>query len=151
VTNFASLRRAVPGDDAKLRPLEANPLSGAWTSSAVPMATIQLPAFSQVILIDPATCPNCLSMCGDYNGDWRVDANDYNTWRYTFGTAAAAADGNRDGIVDAADFTIWRKALNGLAYGSSSVFVPTAVPEASSALGILGASAATFVRRSVWR
>lgn len=152
ITNFASLRRAVPGNDAKFRPLDVNPLSGAWTSATVPAASIQLPAFSQMILIDPANCPNCLSMTGDYNGDWRVDIQDYNAWRNSFGTAAVAADGNRDGVVNAADFVIWRKAMSSLAQASNFSFVPTAVPEPTSiALGVLGASSATLFRRGLSR
>ena len=65
VANYQSLRRATPtGASAAFKPLNADPLDGAWTSAMVPAATIQLPAFSQVILIDPAVCPNCLGAAG---------------------------------------------------------------------------------------
>jgi hypothetical protein len=53
ITDFASLRRATPGASAEFRPLEANPLSGNWTSAAIPAASIELPAFSQAILVEP--------------------------------------------------------------------------------------------------
>ena len=49
---------------------------------------------------------------GDYDGSGVVDANDYSTWKATFGssvTALSGADGNGNGTVDAADYIIWRK------------------------------------------
>ena len=110
--NFASLRRAVPVDGtAEFRPLEADPLIGSWSAAAIPAATIELSAFSQVILIDPQACPNCLSLAGDFNQDGMVNQADYQTWRAAFGTANVAADGNGDGVVDAADYVVWRRAV----------------------------------------
>jgi hypothetical protein len=53
IANFAALRRATPGASAEFKPLDTNPLSGKWTAAANPAATIELPAFSQAILIDP--------------------------------------------------------------------------------------------------
>ena len=94
---------------AEFRPLEADPLDGPWTAAAIPAATIELPAFSQVILIDPQACPNCLGVAGDYNQDGMVNQADYQTWRAAFGTANVAADGNGDGVVDAADYVVWRR------------------------------------------
>jgi hypothetical protein len=148
VTNFESLRQALPGEAAKFKPLEANPLGGAWTSSTLPAAAVQLPAFSQMILIDPANCPNCLSAVGDYNGDGAVTLLDFDAWSNAFGSATAAADGNRNNVVDAADYVIWRKALSAAMSGNAAVMA-TAVPEpAAIVMGILGASSATLRRRS---
>jgi hypothetical protein len=91
-------------------------------------------------------------MTGDYNGDWQVDTQDYNAWRTAFGTTAAAADGNRNGVVEAADFVIWRKALSSPGAASSAAFGPAAIPEPRSlALGVLGATSATLLRRGIWR
>jgi hypothetical protein len=73
VAGFAALRRAVPGTAAVFSPLEANPFAGAWNSAAIPATRIELPAFSQAILIDPQNCPNCLGLSGDFNGDGPVD------------------------------------------------------------------------------
>jgi hypothetical protein len=58
IAEFAELRRAIPGASARFNPLEASPLSGAWTAAAIPTASIELPAFSQAILIDPQNSPN---------------------------------------------------------------------------------------------
>jgi hypothetical protein len=110
MANFESFRRATPGESAEFRPLEADPLIGAWTAAAIPAATIELPPFSQAILINPQACPNCLGVAGDYNGDGLVNQADYQSWRAAFGTANADADGNEDDIVDTADYVVWRRA-----------------------------------------
>lgn len=143
IPTFASLRRATAGASAAFHPLENDPLSGAWISATIPTSTLQLPAFSQVILIDPAACPNCLSVTGDYDQNGLVNALDYNAWRNAFGTALAAADGNLNGVVDAADYLIWRNAMAG------AVAVSTAVPEpaASRLIAISVAVVAAFCGR----
>ena len=148
IADFDTFRRAVPGETAKFKPLEADPLSGPWTSAAISSSPIQLPAFSQIILINPATCPNCLGVAGDYNGDGQVTQQDYQSWRGAFGSANLAADGNRDGIVDAEDYVVWRKALSAAAAGSSAAITSSAIPEPTSiVLGILGTSSAALWRR----
>jgi hypothetical protein len=111
IPNFAAMRRATPGEAAKFLPLQNDPLDGTWTSAAIPAATIQLPAFSQVILIDPVACPNCFGVVGDYDGNGIVNELDYNEWRHNYGSSVAAADGNGDGIVNAADYVVWRNAF----------------------------------------
>ena len=57
---FQSLRRAIAGQNASFNPRATNPLTGTWTATAVPATTLELPAFSQTILIDSAACPSCL-------------------------------------------------------------------------------------------
>ena len=111
VPNFAVVQRAAPGDAAEFRPLQDDPLDGSWTAAPLPAAAIELPAFSQVILIDPQACPNCLGVAGDYNQDGMVNQADYQTWRAAFGSANVVADGNGDGVVDAADYAVWRRAV----------------------------------------
>jgi Right handed beta helix region len=148
VANFAALRRAISGDAAKFLPLEADPLTGTWSSSTIPNSQLQLPAFSQLILIDPAICQNCLSVAGDYDGNGQVNAQDYNAWRVAYGTATAAADGNLNGVVDAADYIIWRKQFTAAANGGSITVLTTVIPEpASFVLLILAASSAAVLRR----
>ena len=138
IANFAALRRAIPGDNAKFLPLAADPLGGAWTSVTLSGAQLQLPAFSQMILIDPATCQNCLSAAGDYDGNGLVNAQDYQIWRAAYGTTTTAADGNRNGIVDAGDYLIWRKQLAPVAGGTGVEAIAAAIPEpGSSALVVL--------------
>ena len=137
IPTFASLRRATAGASAAFQPLENDPLSGAWTSATIPTSTLQLPAFSQVILIDPAACPNCLSLTGDFDQNGVVNSLDYNTWRTAYGTALAAADGNLNGVVDAADYVIWRNAIT--AAGSNAelvVSIPESDPMQLAAIGM---------------
>ncbi len=127
VANYQALRRASPGAAAAFRTLQNDPLEGVWTSAALPAATIQLPAFSQVILIDPAACPNCLGVAGDYDGNGIVNELDYNEWRRNFGSSIVTADGNSDGIVNAADYVVWRNAfakLNEAANSAGAAAVP---------------------------
>lgn len=67
---------------------------------------------------------------GDYDGDGDVDANDYATWKNSFGQSVAAgtgADGSGNGVIDAADYTVWR---DNLTSGSGAA----AVPEPTSAM-----------------
>ena len=48
-------------------------------------------------------------LVGDYNGNGKVDAADYNVWRDAFGSSDdLRADGNGNGIIDAADYNLWR-------------------------------------------
>jgi acetyl esterase/lipase len=47
-------------------------------------------------------------VAGDFNGDQRVDQEDYYVWKGDFGSNRAAADANGNGFVDAGDYTIWR-------------------------------------------
>jgi hypothetical protein len=78
---------------------------------------------------------NAPQLIGDYDGDNRVDANDFNVWRSQFGSSGPAADGNKDGIVDAADYIIWRKHLGQMSpTGSGAGVDSSAVPEPSSVM-----------------
>ena len=54
-----------------------------------------------------------VQLAGDYDRDGDVDADDYLTWKQSFGsTVLLSADGNHDGVVDAADYTVWRDHLS---------------------------------------
>lgn len=126
VADYQSFRRALAGGEAEFEPLENDPLRGAWTSQAISAATIELPAFSQVILINPANCSNCFGVLGDYDNDGFVNLDDYDAWQSAFGTSNSAADGSGNGVVDAADYVVWRKAMGGA--------FAAAVPEPSSSM-----------------
>jgi hypothetical protein len=98
---------------------------GAWDSWTF-SPTFNFGAFAQ----NPqaAAAPNS----ADFNGDGRVDENDYALWKSTFGsTTQLSADGNHDGIVDAADYTVWRDHLSPAGSGSGTT---AAVPEPPSYL-----------------
>jgi hypothetical protein len=84
---------------------------------------------------------------GDYNYDNLVDAEDYNVWKSSFGTAVPRlglwADGNQDGFVDAADYTVWRD--NFLAAGGAAASVPE--PASAALVGIAATLLLTRRRR----
>lgn len=71
---------------------------------------------------------------GDYDRNGLIDANDYSSWKNSFGSATQlSADGNENGIVDGADYVIWRHqmaaAASGAKVGSATVSISSAVPE----------------------
>lgn len=115
IASSAAFRRAVPGVSAEFHPLSDDPLAGDWSAVAIPAAPIELPAYSQAILIDVKACPGCLSSIGDFNADGLVNLADYETWQAAYGSASAAADGNGDGVVDSADYVVWRHATTTIA------------------------------------
>lgn len=59
ISEPAGLRRAVPSRAAKFQPLQDDPLIGPWTTKDIAGGKIEMPAMSQVILIDPEACPDC--------------------------------------------------------------------------------------------
>ena len=79
---------------------------------------------------------------GDYNGDGAVSADDYDTWRATFGQngpLATGADGNKNGVIDAGDYVLWRQQANafpppGFSAGGTSIPEPAT---SSLALGLV--------------
>jgi hypothetical protein len=147
-----SLRQAVAGEDATFHPRAADPLGGVWTSTAITTPTLELPAFSQTILIDPAACSNCVSLTGDYDASGTVDVADYNLWHSTFGTTSTAADGNQDGVVDAADYVIWRDAWNGLSPTLGSPSSSAVIPEPHAlAIALFGISWPALYRNNLPR
>ncbi|MGD9635670.1 MAG: dockerin type I domain-containing protein, partial [Pirellulales bacterium] len=81
-------------------------------------------------------------LSGDYNGDGTVDADDYSTWKSSFGdTTSLVADGNGDGRVDAADYTVWRNNVGAnwqdLAFGAGSGSPALGVPEPAGGTALL--------------
>jgi prepilin-type N-terminal cleavage/methylation domain-containing protein/prepilin-type processing-associated H-X9-DG protein len=80
---------------------------------------------------------------GDYNGDGRVDATDYTTWKGAFGTSVVAgsgADGNGDGVVNAADYVVWRDHFTSSPGGgaSATISVPEPTTWALLTVGAIG-------------
>jgi hypothetical protein len=54
IAKDSELQRAVAVSDAKFEPLNDSPLSGEWKTAAVAGTSIQLPPFSQAILVKPS-------------------------------------------------------------------------------------------------
>jgi hypothetical protein len=111
---------------------------------------------SSVAALDNAAVPwvqKQVELAGDFNGDGRVDAADYSTWRDTLSQTGSglAADGNGDQVVDAGDFTLWKQHFgeaSELRIASSSVgggAVASVVPEPSTVLTMYMAGIATLI------
>ena len=58
----------------------------------------------------------------DFNGDWKVDAQDLLSWTAAFENSTAA-DANRDGVTDGADLLQWQRQF-GWTAGKASTSVP---------------------------
>jgi endonuclease I len=89
---------------------------------------------------------------GDYNGDLKVDAADYTTWRKTINQPVAifsGADGSGNGIVDSLDYDVWRTHFGQTASGSgggSSIIANAVVPEPASCLLLVAGALACALR-----
>ena len=109
---------------------------GAWDSWTF-TPTFNFAAFAEnpVAAVPPMLGPP-MDLPGDFDGNNRVDAADYQVWKNTFGSMLQlAADANGNGIVDAADYTIWRNYLGAPNHAAAFAL---RVPEPSSAWLALG-------------
>ena len=95
VAPFQSLRQAAAGASATFHPLDADPLAGEWTLHNLPATTLELPAFSQAILIDPAVH---LGLHGDYDNNGAVDGGDFLVWQRRVGSAAGSLPNDPTGV-----------------------------------------------------
>jgi hypothetical protein len=123
---------------ASLQPLA----DGAWNSWAFTTVPLNTSAFAiNAIAATPSA---------DFNLDGAVDGADLIAWQRGLGRPAAtraSGDSNHDGAVDAADLAAWRAQASAFVAASA---VATAVPEPSTILLVLCASAAAKaqIRRS---
>lgn len=89
---------------------------------------------------------------GDYDADGDVDEDDFETWRFGFGsTTNLAADGNHNSVVDAADYAVWRDNVSfgsGGGAGLSGVPVPEPQTLSLGVLALVAAGAASRRRRA---
>lgn len=88
-------------------------------------------------------------LAGDFNGDNRVDNDDYTHWKQVFGqtvSPATSADGNGDGLVNLADYNVWRDNLGGVSPTTALTF-QTAEPATLEATFAALALACTLYRR----
>jgi hypothetical protein len=76
---------------------------------------------------------------GDYNGNGKVDAADYTTWRDTLGQMGAglAADGSDNESVDEADYQLWLDHFGEAAGSGSTGLDAGAVPEPAGGILLL--------------
>jgi hypothetical protein len=89
-----------------------------------------------------------LTLPGDYNRDYVVDAADNGAWRAGFGRSVEAetgADGNGDGVVDTADYVVWRNNLGSTALVTGAAWQQTVVAAEAAEIGV---SAVTPVARA---
>lgn len=118
VPDSANFRQALPAASATFKPLEANPLVGEWQYQQLSNAVLDLPAFSQTILVTTA-------LMGDFDSDGDVDGADFVIWQTNFpaagGQALTGGDADNDGDVDGADFARWQ--VN-FPFSSNMVSVP---------------------------
>jgi hypothetical protein len=105
-------------------------VNGEWDSLAFQSSTT--PPFTTYANNPQAAVAPITTLPGDFNGDGRVDADDFSVWKSAFGlTTQLVADGNHDGIVDAADYAIWRSHLS-TASATSSTALGVAEPSSLS-------------------
>jgi len=105
VAPFQSLRQAAAGASATFHPLDADPLAGEWTLNNLPATTLELPAFSQAILIDPAVH---LGLHGDYDNNGAVDGGDLLVWQRHVGSAAGTLPNDPTGAaIGPQQLTAW--------------------------------------------
>ena len=58
--DHGDLKRVLFVETTRFTPLDDRPLAGNLSVEDLPGKTVTLPAMSQVILINPKTCPDCL-------------------------------------------------------------------------------------------
>ena len=87
---------------------------------------------------------------GDFNNDYKVDAQDYLIWQKSVGKLAGSLPNDNSGVaIGAAQYNLWRSSFGTAAPGSgSSVSLSqAAAPEpAATILGLMGAAALTILR-----
>jgi len=88
----------------------------------------------------------------DYNGNGVVDAADYTVWRNNLGGPAAALP-NRNpansGNINQADYTYWKSRFGATSGSGAAAVSGAAVPEPTSAAGLIIGIVAFFVCRRV--
>ena len=90
-------------------------------------------------------------VAGDYNGDLRVDGDDWLVWQRSLGTPSqpgAGADGNGDGQIGPADYAIWRFNFGNAAPAAVSALNPVPEPGAAVVASIAIAMLASRLRRT---
>ncbi|WP_425397712.1 esterase-like activity of phytase family protein [Aeoliella sp.] len=106
---------------------------------------------SNTVVAFQAIPPSCM-LAGDYDCSGLVDAEDYQSWRDTFGsTELLFADGNGDGQVNLADYTVWRNNLGASASTATAVVVPEPSAVGPALVLVVGATLAGTTRPPLGR
>jgi hypothetical protein len=128
--------------------LDFGSLIGAFNTILLPALSVGLMWNTSQLYLTGTLNVNIL---GDYNSNGIVDTSDYIVWRKTLGQSGSglAADGNNNGTIDPADFDIWRANFGAhTGAGSGATGSASAVPEPTSLLLILAASATIALPRA---
>jgi hypothetical protein len=151
----------IPNPGGSLPPYRSVSLGQIWNPAALsPAVTAEIrhPDNTLASILGPD-----FVIDGDYNGDDKVDRQDYDVWKQFYGSTVMFypfwPDGNSNGIVDAADYTVWRNNLgldlSGSGFANSAdgadlgLGLGSVVPEPSTAVLLLTlAVLAALVRRS---
>jgi len=141
VADPSSLRLATPGEGAGMDFDLPYPLVGDWTFSMAP-ASVEMEAYSQAILIDPAAIPDDRKLMGDANVDGEVGIADLSAVADNYGKTGVGWMGgnfNGDDEVGIAD-------LSAVAdhYGEGG---GASVPEPATAVFLLTGAAGILTRR----
>ncbi len=131
--------------------LTANPSFGADHGNLAFTDVPELQNGKLVFIRKAFVVETSLNPKGDYNGNGKVDAADYVTWRRSQAAGiiggGLAGDGNQNGIVDGSDYDIWRAHFGATAVSGMGA---AAVPEPSTLTLLLlvlsGYSAHRFAR-----
>jgi hypothetical protein len=111
----------------------------------------QTDTFSNVGVDDIAVTNGVIvqTLTGDYNGNGKVDAADYDVWRANQGTTHALTNDPLGGTIGAAQYNQWRAHFGQSSGSGTSTFSGSNVPEPSGIASVIVSLAGlTFVRRS---
>ena len=90
-------------------------------------------------------------LTGDFNGDGKVNGNDFLVWQRGYNTSVApgtGADGSGDGLINGVDLALWKSNFGATAAIPTSTAAAAAVPEpTTAAMGMIAVALACLMSR----